>query len=339
MVHSGGFYQVERRRLAPGQVPASLHWFKWEAMITWISGMLLLAVVYYFTRGVYLIDLTAARLSVGAAIGLGIGTIVVSWFVYDAIWSSPLARSSGVATALSLALLTAAAYVLCRELSGRAAFLHVGALLGTIMVANVWLRILPAQQEMIDATRAGRVADYSRGDDAKRRSMHNSYVTFPVLFLMLSPHFPATSTGRWPWLVLLLLVAAGMAARHVMIGQGPRRVWAAVPGALALGAVVVLTSPAAYSLPSPSGPPVPFAQVRNIVTARCVTCHSASPAFPTFGPKPGGISFEDDAAIRAHADRILVRVVETKTMPLGNMTAMTQEERDTIGRWVLQGAK
>lgn len=342
MVHSGGFYQVERRRLAPGQVPASLHWFKWEAMITWITGMLLLAVVYYFTRGVYLIDLTAARLSVGAAIALGIGTIVVSWFVYDAIWRSPLARSGAIATALSLALLTAAAYVLCRELAGRAAFLHVGALLGTIMVANVWVRILPAQQDMIDATRAGRVANYSRGDDAKRRSMHNSYITFPVLFLMLSPHFPQTSTGRWPWLVLLLLVAAGMAARHVMIGQGPRRVWAAVPGALALIAVALLTSPPgmhAMSAQAAASPPVPFAAVRNIVTARCVTCHSTSPAFPTFGPRPGGISFEDDAAIRAHADRILVRVVETKTMPLGNMTAMTEEERETIGRWVLQGAK
>lgn len=342
MVHSGGFYRVERRRLSPGEVPASLHWFKWEAMITWITGMLLLAVVYYFTRGVYLIDVTAAPISVGGAIALGLGAIVVSWFVYDALWQSPLARQGPTATVLSLALLAGVSYVLCKELSGRAAFLHLGALLGTIMVANVWVRILPAQQEMIDATKAGRAADYTRGDQAKRRSMHNSYMTFPVLFLMLSPHFPATSSGPWSWLVALLLFAAGMAARHVMIGQGPRRVWAAAPGALALIAVAFLTAPpGVHGMPASaaSGPHVPFAVVRNIVTARCVTCHSATPTFPTFGPRPGGISFEDDSAIRAHADRILVRVVETKTMPLGNMTAMTEEERETIGRWVLQGAK
>src|SRR5262245_49282353 len=339
MVHSGGFYQVERRRLSPGEVPASLHWFKWEAMITWATGMLLLALVYYFTRGVYLLDLSAARLSLGAAIAFGLGAIVAGWFVYDAIWRSPLARSGRAATALSLVLLAGASYLLCRYLSGRAAFLHIGALLGTIMVANVWLRILPAQQEMIDATKAGRAADYSLGDQAKRRSLHNSYVTFPGLFLMLRPHFPATSSGPWSWLVLLLLVAAGIAARHVMIGQGPRRLWAAAPAALALLGVAVLTAPPALPRVEASGPPVAFSQVRAIVTARCVSCHSAGPAIPPFGPKPGGISFEDDASIAAHADRILVRVVQTKTMPLGNMTAMTEEERTMVGRWIAQGAK
>src|SRR5262249_18939309 len=339
MVHSGGFYQVERRRLSPGQVPASLHWFKWEAMITWITGMLLLAVVYYFTRGVYLVEVTAPRISVGGAIALGLGAIVLSWFVYDAIWRSPLARSSGIATTLSLLLLALVSYVLCRELSGRAAFLHLGALLGTIMVANVWVRILPAQQEMIDATRAGRAADYSRGDAAKQRSLHNSYMTFPVLFLMLSSHIPTTSSGPWSWLVALLLFAAGLCARHVMIGQGPRRAWAAVPGAAALVAGAALIAPPGAHGMSAAGPPVPFAVVRNIVPARCVPCHSATPAFPTFGPRPGGVSFEEDASIRAHADRILVRVVETRTMPLGNMTAITEEERETIGRWVHQGAK
>ena len=339
-VHSGGFYQVERRRLQPGEVPASLHWFKWEAMITWITGMLLLAIVYYFTRGVYLVsDVGAARISTSGAIALGLGSIAVSWFVYDALWRSPLARSSGVATAVSLGLLAVVSYVLCRELSGRAAFLHLGALLGTIMVVNVWMRILPAQQEMIDATKAGRPADYTLGDQAKRRSMHNSYMTFPVLFLMLSPHFPATSSGPWSWLVLLLLVAAGIAARHLMIGEGPRRLWAAAPGALALLGVALLTAPPALPRVEASGPPVAFSQVRAIVTARCVSCHAASPAIPTFGARPGGMSFEDDASIPAHADRILVRVVQTKTMPLGNMTAMTEEERATIGRWVLQGAK
>jgi len=339
MVHSGGFYQVERRRLAPGEVPASLHWFKWEALITWASGLMLLAVVYYFTRGVYLIDVQTSRLSVGAAIAVGLGSIFLSWIVYDAIWRSPLGRSSATATALSLALLAAVAYALCHLLSGRAAFLHLGALMGVIMVNNVWQRILPAQQQMIDATKAGREADERLGEQAKRRSMHNSYITFPVLFLMLSPHFPATSSGKWNWLVALLLTAAGMAARHLMIGQGPRRLWAAAPAGASLAAVALLTAPPPAPPIDPSGPQVSFAQVRNIVTARCVTCHSPNPAISIYGPKPGGVSFEDDARVRQLADRIRVRAVETRTMPLGNMTGITEQERAILGRWVAQGAK
>jgi uncharacterized membrane protein len=339
MVHSGGFYQVERRRLSPGQVPGSLHWFKWEALITWATGLLLLAVVYYFTRGVYLIDLQTSRLSVGAAIAVGLGGIFLSWWVYDAIWRSPLGRSSAFATALSLVLLAAVSFALCRLLSGRAAFLHLGALMGTIMVNNVWQRILPAQQQMIDATKAGRPANEALGEQAKRRSMHNSYITFPVLFLMLSPHFPATSSGPWSWIVALLLTGAGMAARHVMIGQGPRRLWAMAPATAALAAVALLTAPPAAPKINASGPTVSYAQVHNIVTARCVTCHSSNPAISIYGPKPGGVSFEDDARVRELADRIRVRAVETKTMPLGNMTGMTEEERVTLGRWVAQGAK
>lgn len=339
MVHSGGFYQVERRRLAPGQVPAALHWFKWEALITWATGLMLLAVVYYFTRGVYLIDLQTSRLSVGGAIAVGLGAIFGSWWIYDTIWRSPLGRSSAIATVLSLTLLATVSFTLCKLLSGRAAFLHLGALMGAIMVNNVWQRILPAQQQMIDATKAGRPANEALGEAAKRRSMHNSYITFPVLFLMLSPHFPATSSGPWNWLVALLLTAAGISARHLMIGQGPRRLWAAAPAGVSLAAVALLTAPPAAPRIDTSGPPVPFAQVRNIVTARCVTCHSSNPAISIYGLKPGGISFEDDARVRELADRIRVRAVETKTMPLGNMTGITEEERAILGRWVAQGAK
>ena len=341
MVHSGGFYQVERRRLAAGQVPAVLHWFKWEALITWASGLMLLAVVYYFTRGVYLIDLQTSRLSVGGAIAVGLLAIFGSWWVYDTIWRSPLGRTSTFATGLSLVLLATVSFTLCKLLSGRAAFLHLGALMGAIMVNNVWQRILPAQQQMIDATKAGHPADEALGEQAKRRSMHNSYITFPVLFLMLSPHFPATSSGPWNWAVALLLTGAGMVARHVMIGQGPRRLWAMAPAAAALVAVALLTSPKVVHGPpiDASGPPVSFAQVRNIVTARCVTCHSSNPAISIYGPKPGGVSFEDDARVRQLADRIRVRAVETRTMPLGNMTGITEQERAILGRWVAQGAK
>src|SRR5438552_4377524 len=174
MVHSGGFYQVEKRRPGPGEVLPVLHWFKWEAMLTWITGIALLILVFYL-GGAYLLDPSVSRISRGAAIVLGIGLIVLGWPMYDGVWRSPLARRPPIAAAISLALLTAVTVLVCRLFSGRAAFMHVGALLGTIMVANVWERILPAQRQMLDATRAGRPADFTLGERAKQRSVHNSY--------------------------------------------------------------------------------------------------------------------------------------------------------------------
>src|SRR5436189_5277303 len=225
MVHSGGFYQVEKRRPGPGEVPAVLHWFKWEAMLTWISGIALLVLVFYL-GGAYLLDPGISRIGRGTAIALGVAIVIFSWPVYDGLWRSPLARRPAIAAAISLALLTGIPILLCRRLAGRAAFMHVGALLGTIMVANVWERIIPAQRQMVDATRAGRPADFALGEQAKQRSVHNSYMTFPVLFIMLSNHFPATYASPVNWLVLLLLFVAGASVRHAMIGRGPRPRWA-----------------------------------------------------------------------------------------------------------------
>ncbi|MGH7530184.1 MAG: urate hydroxylase PuuD, partial [Gemmatimonadales bacterium] len=226
MVHSGGFYQVEKRRPAPGDVPAALHWFKWEALVTWISGMALLVLVYYLT-GAYLLDPAVSRIGRAPAIALGLALLGGGWFAYDWLWRPALARRPAVAAIASVALLGGVTLLLCRLLSGRAAYMHVGSLLGTLMVANVWLRILPAQRDMIGATRAGRPADFTLGERAKRRSVHNSYMTFPLLFIMVSNHYPATYAGPQNWLVLLLLVLAGAAARHVMIGGGRGRAWSA----------------------------------------------------------------------------------------------------------------
>jgi uncharacterized membrane protein len=346
MVHSGGFYQVERRRIGPGEMPRTLHWFKWEAAITWMSGVLLLTVVYYLTGGVYLIDPAVARLSVGTAIAIGAGAIFVGWIVYDTIWRSPLGRHTALATALSLALFVAAAYGLCHVLSGRAAYMHLGAIIGTIMVANVWERILPAQQQMIDATKEGREPDYTLSAHAKRRSVHNSYMTFPVLFIMLSNHFPATYGSRYNWLILGLMFLTGAGVRHVMIAKSRSRYWALVPSAAALAIVIALTTPLAHSRGTSAGRPTSadaapptFAEVRAIVAARCVACHSATPTIRTFGAAPSGVSFDDPANIRRLAERIRVRVVQTKTMPLGNKTGMTEEERALLGRWIDAGAE
>jgi len=337
MVHSGGFYQVEKRR--PGEVPPVLHWFKWEAMLTWITGIALLILVFYLS-GAYLLDPGVSRIGRGAATALGIGLIALSWPMYDGLWRSPLANRPAIASLISLALLTAVTVLVCRLLSGRAAFVHIGALLGTIMVANVWERILPAQQQMLDATRAGRPADFTLGERAKQRSMHNSYMTFPLLFIMLSNHFPATYASRANWLILLLLFISGAAVRHAMIGRGVSSRWALLPAALALvGAVFFSTPKGGVARAATATEPVPsFAAVRSVIVERCQPCHSQYQTDRTFGAAPGGVTFDTPESIARLAERIRVRAVETKTMPLANKTGMTEEERALLARWITAGA-
>ena len=339
MVHSGGFYQVEKRRPGPGEVPPVLHWFKWEAMLTWITGIALLILVFYL-GGAYLLDPNVSRISRGAAIAVGIGLIVLGWPIYDGLWRSPLARRPPIAAAISLGLLTAVTVLVCRLFSGRAAFMHVGALLGTIMVANVWERILPAQRQMLDATRAGRPADFTLGERAKQRSVHNSYMTLPLLFIMLSNHFPATYASPVNWLVLLLLCVAGAFVRHAMIGRGRSARWALLPAALTLAGAMFFSTPtgAAARIPTATDSVPSFAAVRSVIAQRCQPCHSQYQSDRTFGPAPGGVTFDTPESVARMAERIRVRAVETKTMPLANKTGITQEERDLLARWIAAGA-
>ena len=332
MVHSGGFYQVEKRRPGPGEIPPVLHWFKWEAMLTWMTGIALLILVFYLSTA-YLLDPSVSRISRGTAIGIGIGIVVLGWPIYDGLWRSPLARRPAIAAAISLALLAGVTLLACRLFSGRAAFMHVGALLGTIMVANVWQRILPAQQQMLDATRAGRPADFTLGERAKQRSVHNSYITFPLLFIMLSNHFPATYASTENWLVLFLLFVAGAAVRHAMIGRGARAPWALLPAALALAGAMFLSTPKGSA-----GPAASFATVRAVIAQRCQPCHSQYQSDRSFGPAPGGVTFDTPESIVRLAERIRVRAVETKTMPLANKTGITDDERALLGSWIAAGA-
>ena len=333
MVHSGGFYQVEKRRPNPGEIPPVLHWFKYEALFTWITGIALLVLVYYLTNA-YLLDPTVSRIGRGSAMAVGIGVLMVGWLVYDLLWRSPLAKQPRVSAAISLILLAGVSYAMCRLLSGRAAFMHIGSLLGTIMVANVWMRILPAQQQMLDATRAGRAADFTLGERAKVRSVHNSYMTFPLLFIMLSNHFPATYANPQNWLVLFLLFIAGGAARHAMIGRGSHAAWALVPGVLALAGAVFLSTPKSAAGRSSAG----FVTVRAIITQRCQPCHSLYQTDSSFGYAPGGVTFDTPESIARFAERIRVRAVETNTMPLANKTGMTDAERAVLARWIQAGA-
>ena len=341
LLHSGGFYLVERRKLPPGQLPSPIHWFKWEAGVTFLTGFPLLVLVYYMTGGIYLVDPAVSSITPGWAVVVGIGLLVVSWIAYDLLWTSPLARDRGrVATVVSWVLLFVVVYGLTRVLSGRAAFIHVGAMLGTIMVANVWMRIIPAQHDLIAAAEAGRTPDDTLSTRAKQRSTHNSYVTFPVIFMMLSNHYPATYGHPLNWLVLSLLIVVGVAARQVMLARdkGKPTDWWLVPAAAALGVAVYLTSPAWFGGATASGERVAFTAVKGVIERRCVSCHSRTPTDDAFRLPPNNVTFDAPESIRAHAETIRTRVVLLRNMPLGNKTGMTETERALLARWLAQGA-
>jgi len=211
MVHSGGFYTVDKLKV-PQQLPATLHWFKWEAAFTWLSGFVLLNLMYY--HGGLMVDPDVANIGVWTAAGIGIASLVVGWVVYDLLWLSPLARNEAAGAAVSYVLVVAAAYGLSQTLSGRAAYMHVGALMGTIMAANVWMRILPAQRQLIAAVKAGTAPDLTLAARAKQRSKHNTFMVVPVVLIMVSNHYPVATYGnRYGWIILaaLLLVGAGVA--------------------------------------------------------------------------------------------------------------------------------
>lgn len=338
MVHSGGFYRVEKIAVGPGRMPRTLHWFKWEALLTWVSGIFLLGVVYYLGDGAFLLDREVSGVGVGTALALFVALLATSWLVYDGLWNSPLGRSGPLAAVLSFVLLVAVGYGLTRLLSGRAAFIHVGAALGTLMVANVWMRILPAQRQMIAATAAGRPPDFTLGARAKTRSVHNSYMTLPVVFLMLSNHYPSTYGGKLNWLVLALLIVVGAGIRHVMLADRSGA-WALAPAGAAAVAVVLLAGSTPSRESAAGGGRVSFAEARAVINHRCIACHSSAPWDRTFGPAPAGVSFDAPENIKRFAERIKERAVTSRTMPVGNTTGITPEERDLLGRWVDQGAR
>lgn len=341
MVHSGGFYRVEKRLIKPGQLPKTLHWFKWEATFTLLTGLALLILTYYFSNGLYLIDASKTLISPMYAFFLSLSSIALSWLVYDALWKSKMGREfPKITSVVNFFSLTFLAFILCHYFSGRAAFIHVGAAMGTIMVANVWRHILPAQQQMILATQAGEIPNYDLGKKAKLRSTHNSYMTLPVLFLMISNHYSMVYSGDNNSLALMLLIFIGIAARHVMLTyiRGNMSWLALGLSAAGMAIIIVLTFPMQLGTHEKDFEPTSFTSVQNIINQRCVSCHSTSPADKSFGPSPGGVHFDNPQSIKVLAYRILARAVVSKTMPLANKTGITQDERDELGRWIEQGA-
>jgi len=338
MGHGGGFYIVEKRHIAPGQVPSPVYWFRVEAAVTWVTGFLMLVFVYYWTGGVELINPRGSAMSPQAAVALAVGLLVVCWIVYDRIWVSEAAEKNvALASALSLILLFAVGYLLCTVFNGRAAFIHLGAIMGTNMVANVWTRIIPAQIEAVAATKAGRERNPVLATRARRRAIHNTYLTLPVIFTMTATHAPSAYSNPLNWLILPLLVIVGFAARHLMIlfdrrprGSGP---WlrAGAPLAVSLVALLFITAPRMMLATTEST--VPFAVVRGIVDLRCQSCHSQAPTDRAFATAAAGLSFDSDEEIRLRARLIKLSAAVTRAMPPANKTGMTEEERELIGRW------
>ncbi|MGI8547973.1 MAG: urate hydroxylase PuuD, partial [Gemmatimonadaceae bacterium] len=346
LLHSGAFYFVEKSLLAGQPLPRPLHWFKWQAYTTWLSGMALLFVVYYLGDRAVLADTTVAALSHRQAVAVGLGAIAGGWALYESMQRFVAPRAPRLALAVWIIGLTAIAIALTHLLSGRAAFLHVGAMLGTIMAANVFWTIVPSQRELVASVAEGRGASAAVSARAKRVSVHNNYFTFPVIVLMLSNHFSAVYSHRLNWLLLLVLIAAGAAVRHVLNIRFTLPSWKPALAAtiaasvLALFAVLRVGSASASTnaVVAISSAPVSFAEARHVIDHRCGACHSAQPSDLSFGGAPAGVMFDTPEQIAAHVARIRERAVITRTMPLGNKTNMTNAERELLGRWIAQGA-
>ncbi len=343
MVHSGAFYEVEKKLLPPGALPDPLHWFKWQNGITWMTGICLMVIVYYGNGAAFLVDPSVRALSPTTAILLSAGTLVAGFAVYDLIWRTLGPRAPVVATALSFALLFASAYGFTLLFSGRAAYIQTGVLIGTVMTGNVWMVILPSQRELIAATREGRDQDPSYSIKAKQRSIHNNYLTFPLLFIMVSNHFPSTYGHHLGWAILFAVMVGGAGVRHFMNVRYavPRQAWlapAAVMASIAIVGLLVLSRVARPALGKVDGE-VGFARAQEIIVTRCVSCHASTPTDTMFVAPPNNIKFETAEQIKALAPRILDRAVVNQTMPFLNRTAMTAQERAELGAWIEQGAK
>lgn len=347
MVHSGGFYQVEKKQLAPSQMPKTLHWFYWQSGITWMTGFSLLGVVYYMgAGGAYLLDPSVSNWTAHEATMLGVGVIVGAWIFYDLLWKSPLGKiKDGVfAVAISFLALGAIAYGLTHIMAGRAAYIHVGAMMGTLMAGNVFMQILPSQRKLVAATIAGKAQDKAVADAAKQRSIHNNYMTFPVLFIMLSNHYPSTYGSELKWIILGVLIFSGAGIRHFMNIRYSTSKWAAgfaTTATVGVATLFLLIShqPTAKAKAANFGPDqISFTAVNIVIAQRCRPCHSATPTDATLTAAPAGVMFDTPEQIKKHAERIKARAVISKTMPLGNKTGISQEERDLLGQWFVEGA-
>lgn len=299
-IHGGGFYHVEKYKVAPRTLPEKLHWFMWEAYLTWLTGVFMLIVVYYANARVVMIDPAVRALSPTLAIVLGVGSMVVAWFVYDLLCRTPLVERRGRFALLGFGLVVLASIVLSELLSGRAAYMHVGAMLGTLMAGNVFFVIIPSQRALVRAAERGEAPDPRPGRHAGLRSLHNNYLTLPVVFVMISSHFPFTYGHPANWAILAGLFLASVGVRHYLNlrERGRDAIWL-----LPLATVMVLVlayvtaPPSAAARSQGDGEPVAFSQVETIVTARCAGCHAAEPTDELFSSPPAGVMLDSPERI------------------------------------------
>ncbi|MEO7366775.1 MAG: urate hydroxylase PuuD, partial [Gemmatimonadaceae bacterium] len=338
-LHSGGFYYVEKTLLEGEELPASLHWFKWQAYTTWLTGFALLFIVYYAGGRASMLDSSSHGLNTLTASLLGLGAIIGGWALYEVMQRFVAPRAPGLAAVVWIGAFIAVAIGLTQILSGRAAFLHVGAMLATIMAGNVFWTIVPSQRELVASASGDHGADPAISARAKRVSIHNNYFTFPVIALMVSNHFPALYGHDLSWLILLVLVALGAGVRHVLNVRWTMPSWkpalAGVIGAgiLSLWAIVRFGEAPPPVVSEVSATPVTFADARHIIDRRCAVCHSERPTDMTFGAAPAGVMFDTEEQIVARAARIRERAAILKSMPPANKTNITDAEREMLGRW------
>jgi uncharacterized membrane protein len=334
-VHGGGFYHVRKFTVAPPQLPEHLVWFRWEAYLTWATGFGLLIVQYYWNARAYLIDPTVMDLTPTAAIAISVATLVAGWLIYDLICRSPIGERPVMLSVLVFALIVAASYGLSQVFSGRGAFIHVGSLVGTIMAANVFLVIVPNQKKMVAQLIAGHEPDPKYGAIGKQRSVHNNYLTLPVLLMMVSNHYPMLYSHPYSWLVVALVIVVGGLVRHLInrhdAGDDLNAYsWAAPVAAIALASAITVTAPRSAT----SSVQVADSEMLAIVNHHCTVCHARRPKHPGFVEAPKDMRIETIRDVRQYARLIRVQAVQSNAMPLGNETRMSVEEREKLGAWL-----
>ena len=334
-VHGGGFYNPQKYLGSPPQIPENLHWFYWEAYSTWLTGFALFTVLYLFNANTFLIDRNVFDMAPATAVMAALAFLVAGWLVYDAICRVWGERAGGdrIVALLVLVYVVGATWLACHLFSGRAAFLIIGAMLGTSMSANVFFWIIPGQRKVIASMKAGQTPDPVHGQRAKQRSVHNTYFTLPVLFTMLSNHYSMTYTHPHNWAVLLLIMLASVLIRQFFLLKH-KGVWNwnyPAAGVVLLLGVAVWLAPTPSVAPAPSAAVATMADIQPIVAQRCAMCHNAQLASKN-------IRLDSPQALQANAQLIYQQAVVLKTMPMNNATGITEAERATLGRWFKAGA-
>ena len=342
-VHSGGFYHINKLKGPPKKFPKELHWFKWEAYTTWISGFALLIIIYYLNAESMMIDKNVNNINSFTAIVISLSFLAASWLIYDFLCKSNLINNTILFSTVCLIVAIIISYLLTKIYGSRAAYIHVGASLGTIMAANVFRVIIPSQKNMVDAALANKEPDLQKGLSAKTRSIHNNYLTLPVLFIMISSHFPFTYGHKYNWLILAVISIIGASVRHYFNLRNKKKynVWILPIATIGMISLMLYVSIPKINLIKQDiniNEEITFSEIQNIINYRCAVCHTNKPTFEGFEDPPLGIIFDTPEDILKNIYKIKTQAIDSDIMPPGNLTGMTKAERNKIKLWIDLGA-